>query len=121
MAGPDSRRFPFIKYLTADNNTPPRRENDVLIVLIPRIVRMRGLDAGKPEANFYRRRTNITTRRASDIRSPSSSSGAAGSGRNQAPIRRLRHSRLRRLARASRSSRRPRTFKVRGYVLIRKP
>jgi len=119
---PGLAQIPFIKYLTADNNNH-QTENDVLIVAdTGRIVRMPDWTRANLSQFLPASEQNITTRRASDIRSPSSLPA------QQVP-RRNRH-RFRRLAgtagsdawlRASRSSRRQRTFKVRGYVLIRKP
>ncbi|HXT27464.1 MAG TPA: cohesin domain-containing protein [Candidatus Eisenbacteria bacterium] len=66
---PGFAQIPLMKYLFSDNRTD-RSENDILIVLIPRIVRLpdwsrtdlRPISSGVEQ--------NITTRRQSDIRSP---------------------------------------------------
>jgi general secretion pathway protein D len=68
---PGLAQIPFIKYLTADNNNH-QTENDVLIVLIPRIVRMPDWTRANLRPISTGVEQNITTRRASDIRSPGS-------------------------------------------------
>ncbi len=67
---PGFAQIPFIKYLTADNNNH-QTENDVLIVLIPRIVRMPDWTRANLRAISTGVEQNITTRRESDIRTPS--------------------------------------------------
>ena len=67
---PGLAQIPFIKYLTADNNNH-QTENDVLIVLIPRIVRMPDWTRANLRAISTGVEQNITTRRESDIRTPS--------------------------------------------------
>ncbi|HVO59028.1 MAG TPA: cohesin domain-containing protein [Dongiaceae bacterium] len=72
---PGLAQVPFIKYLTSDNKGE-HQDNEVLIVLIPRIVRLpdwtranlRGIASGVEQ--------NITTRRESDIRTPNANKPA---------------------------------------------
>jgi general secretion pathway protein D len=68
---PGLAQIPFIRYLTADNNNH-QTENDVLIVLIPRIVRMPDWTRANLRPISTGVEQNITTRRESDIRTPSS-------------------------------------------------
>jgi general secretion pathway protein D len=67
---PGFAQIPFVKYLTADNNNH-QTENDVLIVLIPRIVRMPDWTRANLRPISTGVEQNITTRRESDIRTPS--------------------------------------------------
>jgi general secretion pathway protein D len=67
---PGFAQIPFIKYLTADNNNH-QTENDVLIVLIPRIVRMPDWTRANLRPISTGVEQNITTRRDRDIRTPS--------------------------------------------------
>jgi general secretion pathway protein D len=67
---PGFAQLPFIKYLTADNNNH-QTENDVLIVLIPRIVRMPDWTRANLRPISTGVEQNITTRRDRDIRTPS--------------------------------------------------
>jgi general secretion pathway protein D len=66
---PGLAQIPFIKYLTADNRTD-HQENDVLIVLIPRIVRLPDWTRANLKPISSGVEQNITTRRTSDIRTP---------------------------------------------------
>jgi general secretion pathway protein D len=68
---PGLAQIPFVKYLTADNKSD-RQENDVLIVLIPRIVRMPDWTKANLRSISTGVEQNITTRREVDIRTPSS-------------------------------------------------
>ena len=68
---PGFAQIPFIKYLTATNNTDAQ-QNDVLIVLIPRIVRMPDWTRANLRPISTGVEQNITTRRESDIRTPAS-------------------------------------------------
>ncbi len=68
---PGLAQVPFIKYLTADNNNH-QTQNDVLIVLIPRIVRMPDWTRANLRPISTGVEQNITTRRESDIRTPAS-------------------------------------------------
>jgi general secretion pathway protein D len=68
---PGFAQIPFIKYLTATHNGDVQ-ENDVLIVLIPRIVRMPDWTRANLRAISTGVEQNITTRRESDIRTPAS-------------------------------------------------
>ncbi len=67
---PGFAQIPFIKYLTATNNTDVT-QNDVLIVLIPRIVRMPDWTRANLRPISTGVEQNITTRRDRDIRTPS--------------------------------------------------
>jgi general secretion pathway protein D len=67
---PGLAQIPFIKYLTADNKTD-RQENDVLIVLVPRIVRLPDWTRANLKPISSGVEQNITTRRTSDVRTPS--------------------------------------------------
>jgi general secretion pathway protein D len=66
---PGLAQIPFIKYLTADNKTD-HQENDVLIVLIPRIVRLPDWTRANLKPISSGVEQNITTRRTSDVRTP---------------------------------------------------
>jgi general secretion pathway protein D len=66
---PGLAQIPFIKYLTADNNNH-QTENDVLIVLIPRIVRMPDWTRANLRPISTGVEQNITTRRDRDTRTP---------------------------------------------------
>src|SRR5437016_9287010 len=66
---PGLAQIPFIKYLTADNKTD-RVENEVLIVLIPRIVRLPDWTRANLKPISSGVEQNITTKRASEIRVP---------------------------------------------------
>jgi general secretion pathway protein D len=66
---PGLAQIPLMKYLFADNKVD-HQENDILIVLIPRIVRMPDWTKAnlRPIASGVEQ--NITTRRAIDVRTP---------------------------------------------------
>ena len=66
---PGLAQIPFIKYLTADNKSD-HVENEVLIVLIPRIVRLPDWTRANLKPISSGVEQNITTKRASDIRIP---------------------------------------------------
>jgi len=66
---PGLAQIPFIKYLTADNKVD-HVENEVLIVLIPRIVRLPDWTRANLKPISSGVEQNITTKRASDIRIP---------------------------------------------------
>jgi general secretion pathway protein D len=66
---PGLAQIPFIKYLTADNKGE-HTENEVLIVLIPRIVRLPDWTRANLKPISSGVEQNITTRRTSDIRTP---------------------------------------------------
>jgi general secretion pathway protein D len=81
---PGLAQIPLMKYLFSENKTE-RAENDILIVLIPRIVRLpdwarsdlRPISSGVEQ--------NITTRRESDIRTPKAAPPAQQAPAQQAP------------------------------------
>jgi general secretion pathway protein D len=66
---PGLAQIPFMKYLFSDNKTE-HVENDVLIVLVPRIVRLPDWTRANLKPISSGVEQNITTRRASDIRVP---------------------------------------------------
>lgn len=68
---PGLAQIPFMKYLFADNNKHVT-ESDVLIVLVPRIVRLPDWTRGNLRPISSGVEQNITTRRTSDIRTPTS-------------------------------------------------
>jgi len=66
---PGLAQVPFIKYLTADNKVD-HQESDVLIVLIPRIVRLPDWTRANLRPIASGSEQNIITRHASDVRTP---------------------------------------------------
>jgi general secretion pathway protein D len=66
---PGLAQIPLMKYLFADNKTD-RAENDILIVLIPRIVRLPDWSRADLRPISSGVEQNITVRRQSDIRTP---------------------------------------------------
>ena len=66
---PGLAQIPFMKYLFADNKVD-HAENDILIVLIPRIVRLPDWTRANLKPISSGVEQNITTKRASDIRVP---------------------------------------------------
>jgi general secretion pathway protein D len=74
---PGFAQVPFIKYLTADNKVD-HSESDVLIVLIPRIVRLPDWTRASLRPISTGVEQNITTRRESDVRTPAAAPAPAG-------------------------------------------
>ncbi len=66
---PGLAQVPFVKYLTADNKVD-HSESDILIVLIPRIVRLPEWTRASLRPISTGVEQNITTRRESDVRTP---------------------------------------------------
>jgi len=66
---PGLAQIPIMKYLFADNRTE-KQENDLLIVLIPRIVRMPDWSKADLRPISSGVEQNITVRRESDVRTP---------------------------------------------------
>jgi len=66
---PGLAQVPFVKYLTADNKVE-HNESDVLIVLIPHIVRLPDWTRANLRPISTGPEQNITTRRESDVRTP---------------------------------------------------
>src|SRR5579859_940694 len=66
---PGLAQVPFVKYLTADNKVE-HNESDVLIVLIPHIVRLPDWTRGDLRPISSGVEQNITVRKQSDIRTP---------------------------------------------------
>jgi general secretion pathway protein D len=81
---PGLAQIPFIKYLTADNKGE-HTENEVLIVLIPRIVRLPDWTRANLKPISSGVEQNITTRRTSDIRTPTLAPAPA----QQAPVQQV--------------------------------
>ena len=73
---PGLAQIPLMKYLFADNKTD-HAENDILIVLIPRIVRLPDWTRADLRPISSGVEQNITVRRQSDIRTPESTKPAA--------------------------------------------
>jgi general secretion pathway protein D len=73
---PGFAQVPFIKYLTADNKVD-HSESDVLIVLIPRIVRLPDWTRASLRPISTGVEQNITTRRESDVRTPAAAPAPA--------------------------------------------
>jgi general secretion pathway protein D len=82
---PGLAQIPFIKYLTADNKVD-HAESDVLIVLIPRIVRLPDWTRANLKPISSGVEQNITTRRTSDIRVPAAPPVPAQQTPQRAPV-----------------------------------
>jgi general secretion pathway protein D len=67
---PGFAKIPFLRYFTSDTKTE-HEENEVLIVLIPRIVRVPEWTKANLRPMFSGTETNVQVRRESDVRSPS--------------------------------------------------
>ena len=67
---PGAAKVPFVKYFFSDNKTD-HQENEVLIVLTPRIVRMPEWTTANLRPLFSGTETNVQVKRESDIRAPS--------------------------------------------------
>ena len=80
---PGLAQIPLMKYLFADNKVD-HAENDILIVLIPRIVRLPDWTRADLRPISSGVEQNITTRRQSDLRTPESQRTPSGPGQ-QAP------------------------------------
>ena len=78
---PGLAQIPLMKYLFSDNRTD-RAENDILIVLIPRIVRLPDWSRADLRPISSGVEQNITVRRQSDIRTPEPPKAPA----TQAPV-----------------------------------
>ena len=81
---PGLAQIPLMKYLFADNKVD-HAENDILIVLIPRIVRLPDWTRADLRPISSGVEQNITTRRQSDIRTPESQRSAPSGPGQQAP------------------------------------
>src|SRR5438445_5994970 len=73
---PGFAKIPFLRYFTSDTKTE-HEENEVLIVLIPRIVRVPEWTKANLRPMFSGTETNVQVRRESDLRSPSQPEPAA--------------------------------------------
>jgi general secretion pathway protein D len=67
---PGLAKIPFLRYLFSDDKTD-HQENEVLIVLIPRIVRMPEWTKANLRPLYSGSETNVQVKRESDIRAPS--------------------------------------------------
>src|SRR5712692_2622891 len=68
---PGLAKIPFLRYLFSDEKTD-HQENEVLIVLIPRIVRMPEWTRANLRSMYSGSETNVQVKRETDIRAPSS-------------------------------------------------
>ncbi len=66
---PGTAKVPFLKYFFSDNKTD-HQENEVLIVLTPRIVRMPEWSKANLQPMYSGSETNVQVKRESDIRVP---------------------------------------------------
>ena len=66
---PGLAKIPFLRYLFSDDKTD-HQENEVLIVLIPRIVRMPEWTRANLRSMYSGSETNVQVKRESDIRAP---------------------------------------------------
>jgi general secretion pathway protein D len=73
---PGFAKIPFLRYLTSDTKTE-HEENEVLIVLIPRIVRVPEWTKANLRPMFSGTESNVQVRRESDLRTPSQPAPAA--------------------------------------------
>src|SRR5467141_2255885 len=67
---PGLAKIPFLRYLFSDEKTD-HQENEVLIVLIPRIVRMPEWTKANLRSMYSGSETNVQVKRETDIRAPS--------------------------------------------------
>src|ERR1700704_1584092 len=67
---PGLAKVPFLRYLFSDEKTD-HQENEVLIVLIPRIVRMPEWTKANLRSMYSGSETNVQVKRETDIRAPS--------------------------------------------------
>jgi general secretion pathway protein D len=85
---PGLAKVPFLRYLFSDDKTD-HQENEVLIVLIPRIVRMPEWTKANLRSMYSGSETNVQVKRENDIRAPSAqppvSAPAQQSPMNQNP------------------------------------
>jgi len=85
---PGLAKVPFLRYLFSDDKTD-HQENEVLIVLIPRIVRMPEWTKANLRTMYAGSETNVQVKRENDIRAPSAqppvSAPAQQSPMNQNP------------------------------------
>jgi general secretion pathway protein D len=74
---PGLAKIPFLRYLFSDEKTD-HQENEVLIVLIPRIVRMPEWTKANLRPMYSGSETNVQVKRETDIRAPSAQPPTAG-------------------------------------------
>src|SRR5882672_6456611 len=79
---PGLAKIPFLRYLFSDEKTD-HQENEVLIVLTPRIVRMPEWTKANLRTMYSGSETNVQVKRESDIRAPSSQAPAPA---QQSPV-----------------------------------
>jgi general secretion pathway protein D len=83
---PGLAKIPFLRYLFSDEKTD-HQENEVLIVLIPRIVRMPEWTKANLRPMYSGSETNVQVKRETDIRAPSAQPPTGGSApAQQSPV-----------------------------------
>jgi general secretion pathway protein D len=83
---PGLAKIPFLRYLFSDEKTD-HQENEVLIVLIPRIVRMPEWTRANLRSMYSGSETNVQVKRETDIRAPSAQPPtAAPAPAQQSPV-----------------------------------
>jgi len=83
---PGLAKIPFLRYLFSDEKTD-HQENEVLIVLIPRIVRMPEWTKANLRSMYSGSETNVQVKRETDIRAPSAQPPtAAPAPAQQSPV-----------------------------------
>src|SRR5882672_3893405 len=80
---PGLAKIPFLRYLFSDEKTD-HQENEVLIVLTPRIVRMPEWTKANLRTMYSGSETNVQVKRESDIRAPSAQAPAPA--QQQSPV-----------------------------------
>src|SRR5882724_9998228 len=81
---PGLAKIPFLRYLFSEDKTH-NQENEVLIVLIPRIVRMPEWTKANLRSMYSGSETNVQVKRESDIRAPSATPPTPPPGPAQQP------------------------------------
>src|SRR6202158_1562682 len=82
---PGLAKIPFLRYLFSDDKTD-HQENEVLIVLIPRIVRMPEWTKANLRPLFSGSETNVQVKRESDVRAPSATAPQPQMNQNASPV-----------------------------------
>ena len=81
---PGLAKVPFVKYFTSDNKTD-HQDNEVLIVLTPRIVRMPEWTKANLRSLYSGSETNVQVKRESEIRVPTPPTPPSGAPPTQQP------------------------------------
>jgi general secretion pathway protein D len=82
---PGLAKIPFLRYLFSDDKTD-HQENEVLIVLIPRIVRMPEWTKANLRPLYSGSETNVQVKRESDVRAPSATAPQPQMNQNTSPV-----------------------------------